>query len=151
MKSDFPGGLDGKASAHNAGDPGSIPWIKKILWRRKWQPTPVFWPGKSPGLRRLVGYIPGVSKSQTGLRDFTFTFFVKSENPNTHRLKLWQWSQDAIKCMNIWLPLMINFLTSYFGIVIDSQHIFEKIHHIYLNSTQKSIFHWMSPKRLHLT
>ena len=95
--------------------------------------------------------VHGVSKSRTGLRDFTFTFFVKSENPNTHRLKLWQWSQDAIKCMNIWLPLMINFLTSYFGIVTDSQHIFEKIHNIYLNSTQKSIFHWISPKRLHLT
>ena len=25
-------------------------------WRRKWQPTPVFLPGKSHGLRSLVGY-----------------------------------------------------------------------------------------------
>ena len=24
---DFPGGSDGKASAYNAGDPGSIPWL----------------------------------------------------------------------------------------------------------------------------
>ena len=31
----------------NAGDPGFNPWIGKILWRRKWQPTPVFLPGKS--------------------------------------------------------------------------------------------------------
>ena len=30
-----------KASAYNAGDLGSDPWVGKILWRRKWQPTPV--------------------------------------------------------------------------------------------------------------
>ena len=44
---DFPGGLDGKASAYNVGDLGSIPG--KIPWRKKWQPTPVFLPGKSHG------------------------------------------------------------------------------------------------------
>ena len=27
-------------------------------WRRKWQPTPVFLPGKSHGQRRLVDYRP---------------------------------------------------------------------------------------------
>ena len=26
---------------------GFNPWVMKILWRRKWQPTPVFLPGKS--------------------------------------------------------------------------------------------------------
>jgi len=25
------------------------PWVGKIPWRRKWQPTPVFLPGKSHG------------------------------------------------------------------------------------------------------
>ena len=34
------------------------PWVWKIPWRRKWQPTPVFLPGKSLGQRRLVGYSP---------------------------------------------------------------------------------------------
>ena len=29
-----------------------------IFWRRKWQPTPVFLPGKSQGQRRLAGYSP---------------------------------------------------------------------------------------------
>ena len=33
-------------------------WVKKIPWRRKWQPTPVFLPGKSHGQRRLVGHSP---------------------------------------------------------------------------------------------
>ena len=28
------------------------------IWRRKWQPTPVFLPGKSHGQRNLAGYSP---------------------------------------------------------------------------------------------
>ena len=34
------------------------PWVRKIPWRRKWQPIPVFLPGKSHGERGLVGYSP---------------------------------------------------------------------------------------------
>ena len=34
------------------------PWVRKIPWRRKWQPTPVFLPGKSHGQRSLGGYSP---------------------------------------------------------------------------------------------
>ena len=43
------------------------PWMGKIPWRRKWQPTPVFLPGKSHGQRILVGYSPLGLKSQTWL------------------------------------------------------------------------------------
>ena len=31
------------------GRPGFDPWVGKIPWRRKWQPTPVFLPGTSHG------------------------------------------------------------------------------------------------------
>ena len=34
------------------------PWVWKIPWRRKWQPTPVFLPGNSRGQRSLAGYSP---------------------------------------------------------------------------------------------
>ena len=34
------------------------PWVGKIPWRRKQQPTPVFLPGKFNGLKSLVGYSP---------------------------------------------------------------------------------------------
>ena len=34
------------------------PWVGKIPWRRKCQPTPVFLPGKSQGQRSLAGYSP---------------------------------------------------------------------------------------------
>ena len=44
----FPGGSDGKESAYNAGDMGSIPGLGRSPWRRAWLPTPVFLPGESP-------------------------------------------------------------------------------------------------------
>ena len=33
-------------------------WVKKIAWRRAWQPTPVVLPGKSHGQRSLAGSSP---------------------------------------------------------------------------------------------
>jgi len=59
----FPGGSDSEESACLP-NPGIKParrhrfdpWVGKIPWRRKWQPTPVFLPGKSNGQRSLVGY-----------------------------------------------------------------------------------------------
>ena len=48
-----------KNSPANAGDSGLIPrGVGKIPWRRKWQLTPVFLPGKSHGERSLAGYSP---------------------------------------------------------------------------------------------
>ena len=59
------------------------PWVRKIPWRRKWQPIPAFLPGKSHGQRRLAGYsVKGHKK--TGLSDWG----------HTHRdLKIRKWSQ----------------------------------------------------------
>ena len=33
-------------------------WVRKILWRRAWQPTSVFLSGEAHGQRSLVGYSP---------------------------------------------------------------------------------------------
>ena len=42
------------------------PWIRKIPWRRKWKPTPVFLPGKFHGQRSLAGSSPwGYKESDT--------------------------------------------------------------------------------------
>jgi len=40
----------------NEEDSGDASWVRKIPWSRKWQPTPVFLPGKSYGQRILVVY-----------------------------------------------------------------------------------------------
>ena len=57
------------------------PWVRKISWRRKWQPTPVDLPGKSHGQRSLVGYSPqGRKESDT----------TKQLNNNSKILYGWQ-------------------------------------------------------------
>ena len=61
------------------------PWVGKIPWRRKWQPTPVFLLRESHGQRTLVGYSPRGHKES----DMT---------------------ECAFTCLNIWkcdLPLTI--------------------------------------------
>ena len=60
-------GSDGKEPACNARRPGFNPWVGKILWRRKWLPTPAFLPRKSHGQRSLEGY------SLRGCRDLDRT------------------------------------------------------------------------------
>ena len=60
--------------------PGFNPWIGKIPWRRKWQPTPVSLPGKIPWTEepgRLQS--TGVAKSWTKLSYFTFTLLLVRE------------------------------------------------------------------------
>ena len=57
----FPGGMSAKeptCQCRRCKRHGLNPWVRKILWGRKWQPSPVFLPGKSQGQRSLVGYSP---------------------------------------------------------------------------------------------
>ena len=46
------------ANAVDAGDTGSTPESGRSPRVRKWQPSPMFLPGKSYGQRSLVGYSP---------------------------------------------------------------------------------------------
>ena len=54
----IPSGSDGKESACNAKDSGLDPWVRKIPWRRAWQPTSALLPGESHGQKSLVDYSP---------------------------------------------------------------------------------------------
>ena len=47
------------------------PWIRKICWRRKWQPTPVFLPGEAQGRGSLVGCRLWVAQSRTRLKQLS--------------------------------------------------------------------------------
>ena len=59
----FPGGASGKEPACQC---RFDPWVRKIPWRREWQPTPAFLPGESHGQRILAGYSPwGHKESDT--------------------------------------------------------------------------------------
>ena len=61
-----------KESACQCQRPEFDPWVGKIPWRRKWQPTLVFLLGISYGQRSLEGYSPGGCKrGRTWLSDKT--------------------------------------------------------------------------------
>ena len=71
----FPGSVSGKEPACQCKRHkrcGFEPWIRKIPWRRAWQPTPVFLLGELPGQRSLVGYSPWRHKGWTRLSDLHF-------------------------------------------------------------------------------
>ena len=55
----FPNGANsGKEPVNEPANAGDIrdPSVRKIPWRRAWQPTPVFLPGEFLGQRSLTGY-----------------------------------------------------------------------------------------------
>ena len=66
----FPGGSDGKKICLQCGTPGFNPWVRKIIWRREWQPTPVFLPEEFHGQRSLAGYSPWSGK------DYYYLLFI---------------------------------------------------------------------------
>ena len=52
--------------AGDARESGVDPWVRKIPWRKKWQATPEFLPGKHHGQRNLVACSPwGCKESDT--------------------------------------------------------------------------------------
>ena len=74
---------------------GFDPWVGKILWRRKWQPIPVFLLGKSHGQRNLEGYSPwGSQNSWIQLSNETTRthcgLLLKLFRDNT-LIGLWKW------------------------------------------------------------
>ena len=59
--------LSGKESAWQYRRHRFNPWVRKIPWRRKWQPIPVFLPVKSHGQRNQVGYSPWDCKKESDM------------------------------------------------------------------------------------
>ena len=77
--------------------PGFDPWVRKISWRKKWQPTPVFLLGKSHGQRTLEGYSPwGRKKSDT------------TEHARMHFELPIQFSSVAQSCLTLCDPMNCN-------------------------------------------
>ena len=69
LKIQLPRWLSGKEFTCQCGRSRFTPWVRKIPWRRKWQPSPVWLPVKSQGQRSLVGYSLWVTKSWLWLSD----------------------------------------------------------------------------------
>ena len=79
----FLGSSNSKESACNAGD---NPWIGKILWRRTWQPTPVFLLGEFHGQSSLEGYSPRGHKESDTTEQVTLSLscHANAEEPHRH-------------------------------------------------------------------
>ena len=106
----FPGGSAGKESTCIVGDclqcrwPRLNPWVGKIPWRRKWQPTPVFLLGKSHGQWRLPGYRPWDHKSWTPLSNWTTTTIIQPAREKRTKEKIHQQtSKKKIRTQNLWI------------------------------------------------
>ena len=60
------------------------PWVKKIPWRRKWQPAPVFLSGKFHGQRSLEGCNPWGRKESNMIEQLmlvlTVCYMIKDPN-----------------------------------------------------------------------
>ena len=54
------------------------PWVRKIPWRREWQPTLVFLPEESYGQKSLVGYSPWSHKESDMTERITLSLFTSS-------------------------------------------------------------------------
>ena len=84
--------LRGKESACQCRRHSFNLWVRKIPWRRKWQPTPVFLPGKSHRQRSLWATVHRVSKSWTWLRDWkTFNMVLPASLPGCRKSHLPAW------------------------------------------------------------
>ena len=71
----FPGGSDCKASACNAGDPGSIPGSGRSPGEGNGNPPPALLPGKSHEGRSLIGYNPWGRKEWNTTERLHFTMY----------------------------------------------------------------------------
>ena len=97
----FPGGSDGKSVCLQCWRPRFNPWVGKIPWRRKWQPTPVLLPGKSHGQRSLVGCSPW------GRKELGTTEQLHSFTPTSLLIKI------GTITINTFLPTRNKFVYSY--------------------------------------
>ena len=84
----LPWWFNGRECACQCSRHGLDPWVRKIPWRRKWQPTPVYLPGKSLGKRRLAGYCPWGHKRvrhDLVIKQQTTIFLALSLLPSSHQ------------------------------------------------------------------
>ena len=122
----FPGGTSGRESAcqcRRCKRHGFHPWVTKIPWRRKWQPTPAFLPGKPPWTEE-----PGELHSPWGRKESDMT---KRLSTDRH-----QFSSVTQSYSTLWNPM-------------DCSMPGVPVHHQLPEFTQTHV-HWVSDAIQHL-
>ena len=107
------------------------PWIRKISWRREWQPTPVFLPGKFYGQRSLVGY------SSWGRKESDMM-----EHTCTHDL-VWYFHKFwvSIRCPEFLLTsLFLLLINNYLSVKYKHREMAHRHTHTYTDQEEYHIF-----------
>ena len=96
----IPGGESGKESAcqwRRFRRSEFHPWVKKIPWRRKWQPTPVFWHEKSYRQRTVHNPWGHKESDTTEQLSITIVRLYFSDN-NTTSLYIFHYTTSGCEC-----------------------------------------------------
>ena len=93
-------------------NPGFNPWVRKIPWRRKWQPIPGFLRGKFPGLRILVDYSPWGRKELDTTEQLHCHFLTRNK---------WNhWTEGGLEIIHFFV-IMANRVSIIFKWTLDKQ------------------------------
>ena len=106
--SGFPDGSDQRKSPPVMQETQAGPWVRKIPWRRAWQPTPVLLSGESHGLRKLVGPWGRKQSDMTEQLKLFFTFLSQRSSSPVASSSPEQGSRADL----IWKPSCTSDLTS---------------------------------------
>ena len=126
--------LSGKESACQCRRHKFNLWVGKISWRKKWQPTPEFLPGKSRGQRNKVDYSPWRSK------ELDITEWQRKHTKGINKVSLSpahmevQFSSVAQLCLTLCDPM-------------DCSMPGFPVHHQFLEFTQTHV-HWVPSNHL---
>ena len=133
------------------------PWVRKIPWRREWQPTPVFLPGESHGQRSLVGYRPCGSK-ESGMTEqltlllyffffFHFTLLIPlifsvwlSATPWTVPVRLLHPWDFLGKITGVGCHFLLQGIVPTQGLNPGLLHCRQALYHLSLKGASKSLF-----------
>ena len=118
------------------------PWVGKIPWRRKWQPTPVFLPEKSQEHRSLAGCSP------RGLKELDMTEHWSQREPQLARCARelpFKWMLQSHASLYT-IGAQDDILTATSGEVLkqNSKPLLEAWHHekVWYNKYRKFSFFW---------
>ena len=101
MQQGFPGGSDGKESAHNAGDLSSIPGLERSPGEGNGYPLQYFCLEKSMDRRAWWATVHRVTKSEY---DWTTSFTLANNNNKTHKST----TAEMNDLLNLQIQLLIN-------------------------------------------
>ena len=87
--------------------PGFDPWVRKIPWRREWQPSPVFLPGESQGQRILEGYGPQGCKESDMTEQLSTLFHTPHfySKQCKHQMYIFHCYYSNQKQMRVWTSI----------------------------------------------